>query len=395
MSVIDFSRVSKHLEVSSQAQEILTKSEQEAYAHITLKWDGQLIHADSYVVLHSSVRGPSKGGIRLASSVSLDETRRLAELMTYKCALAHLPFGGGKSGICIDPATLKPEARRALIEDYVHLFSPYISTGAYVPAPDLGTTPADMATIYGCTHRAESVTGKPYRIGGLPGREEATGFGVAHTVKMAAQDILGKDIEDLSVAVQGFGNVGKWTARFLSDWGARVVAISDVSTGIYQESGVNVSEIAGAHLLSETSLPRVNRDDVLTMPVDVLVPAAFGGVIDGELASKIPAKLIVEAANDPTLTEADTVLAERGIQVVPDILANSGGVIASYIEWRQAKSGSLTDRRETYNAIDKQITHAYEGVAEMAKSKDISLRLAAEVLAVDEVVQSMKDRGWI
>lgn len=395
MSVVDFGLVSQYIDINPETVKLLSKSEMELYSNLSLKWDGHIIQADSYIVQHSSVRGPAKGGIRMWEDVSIEETRRLAELMTYKCALAKIPFGGGKSGIRIDGDTLSPEARRALLAEYVHVFGPYLNSGAYIPAPDMGTGPADMATIYGCTHILESVTGKPPRIGGLPGRAEATGYGVATTVKLAAADILGKDVKDLTVAIQGFGNVGRWTAIFLHEWGARVVAVSDVSKALYCESGVPIDKIKAVRSLGEVDIPEISRDDLLYLPVDVLVPAATGGVITGEVASRVKAKLIVEAANDPTTSEAEGVLHDRKIVTVPDILANSGGVIASYIEWRQAKSGSLTDKRETYEVIDRQISRSYKEVSEFAKSNKAAYRHAAWALAVDEVVQSMRDRGWV
>lgn len=392
MSVVDLDLVSKYADVGHEARQILGKSEQEAYANLNIKWDGGLIQADSYVVFHCSARGPAKGGIRMSEDVSLDETRRLAELMTYKCALAKIPFGGGKSGIAISPGDLTPDARRALISEYVHIFGPYLQNGSYVPAPDLGTNPADMATIYGCTHIPECVTGKPPRIGGLPGREEATGYGVAYTTKLAADQILGKDLKDITVAVQGFGNVGKWTAKFLSEWGAKVVGISDVGTAVYMESGLPIEEISA---ISDCGLPQISRDDLLLLPVDVLIPAAKGGIINEDIASKLKARLVIEAANDPTTSRGSEVLGDRGISAIPDILANSGGVIASYIEWRQAKSGSLTDKSETYEVIEKQISSAYSDMMRTAEREGVTHRLAAQILAVDEVVQSMRDRGWI
>jgi len=395
MSVVDLEKVSKYVNVGNQAIQLLSRSDQEHYANLNLKWDGKLIQADAYVVFHSTVRGPAKGGIRMADDVSLEETRRLAELMTYKCALAKIPFGGGKSGIRIKPASISLEARRELVSEYVHIFGCYLQTGTYVPAPDIGTGPSDMATIYGCTHILESVTGKPPRIGGLPGREEATGYGVASITKMASSGIMGKDLEGLKVAVQGFGNVGKWTALFLANWGAKVVAVSDATGAVYMEDGLPVAKMASAKTLDEVDLPRIQREDLLAVPVDVFIPAAVGGVIDENVASKLQAGLVVEAANDPTTAEGDMVLKDRGICVIPDILANAGGVIASYIEWRQAKSGSLTEKSETYHAIEKQMSQAYEEVIAAVERENISHRLAAQVLAVNEVVESMRDRGWI
>ena len=395
MSVVDLGLVSKYLSVRTDAEKILGKSERELYANLNLNWNGKLIQADTYVVLHSSVRGPAKGGIRMSPTVTLDETRRLAELMTYKCALAKIPFGGGKSGICIDPKTLTPEARRDLIQEYVHIFQAFLKNQDYVPAPDMGTTPADMATIYGSTHMLETVTGKPPRIGGLPGRKEATGYGAASNAKWAAEKILGKSIDQLTVAVQGYGNVGRWTARFLADWGAKVVAVSDVTSALYMEGGLPIKDMADVHTLDEVQLPTMSKEDLLTLPVDIVIPAACEDVITGEVASKMKAKLVIEAANDPTTPEGDKILQERKIVAIPDILANAGGVVASYIEWRQAKSGSLTDKSETYAAIDKQLSRAFKETCEVADREDVSHRLAAQILAVDEVVQSMSDRGWV
>lgn len=395
MSVVDFGLVSKYSDISSLAIQLLSKSDQEHYANLNLKWDGQLLQADAYVVFHCTVRGLAKGGIRMADDVTLEETRRLAELMTYKCALARIPFGGGKSAICINPNSLTAEARRSLISEYVHVFGGFLSNGTYCPAPDIGTGPGDMATIYGCTHMPESVTGKPPRIGGLPGREEATGYGAAGVTRSAVERMLRKGIRDTTVAIQGFGNVGKWTARFLHDWGAEVIAISDVGGAVYLDKGLPLDKMVEARTLDEVDLPKINRDDLLTLPVDVLIPAAVGGVLTGDVASKVRAKLVVEAANDPTTADGDKVFSERGIPVLPDILANAGGVVASYIEWRQAKSGSLTDKLETYQAIEKQLLPAYDHVVELANQKKVSHRLAAQILSVNEVVESMRDRGWI
>ncbi len=395
MSVVDLKLVSKYIDVGKEAIHLLEKSEQEVYANLSLKWGGTVLEADCYIVLHCAVRGPAKGGIRMSEHVSLTETRRLAELMTYKCALVKIPFGGGKSGIKINPKKLNPEARRALLNEYVHVFGPYLNTLTYIPAPDMGTGPGDMATIYGCTHVPESVTGKPYRIGGLPGREEATGYGVATTACKAACKLLNKDLKDLTVAVQGFGNVGSWTVRFLTQWGAKVVAIGDIDHAVYCPDGVppdikNVGEV-----LDNKGCREIPHDQLLLMPADVVIPAALEGVITPEVASKMQTKLIVEAANDPTVASANAVLEQRGIVAIPDILANSGGVIASYIEWRKGKSGSLTDKTETYEVIEQQIGRAFDGVADLVDREKVSYRLASHIMAVDEVVLSMKDRGWI
>jgi glutamate dehydrogenase/leucine dehydrogenase len=306
-----------------------------------------------------------------------------------------IPFGGAKSGIRIDGQTLTPMERRLLLTQYVHVFDPYITRGLYVPAPDMGTSARDMAVIYGATQIPESVTGKPPRVGGLPGREEATGYGVFVTASRAAQENLGKSISECTVAIQGFGNVGGWAARFLSRNGAKVIAISDVDSACLAQSGLPVDELTGDQKLRCWEGDRIPRDELLTLPVDILIPAAKGGVIDARTASKLKAGLVIEAANEPTDKDADAILLERGISVVPDILANSGGVVASYVEWRQGKSGSITDKAETYAIIDKQVRRAYDDISKLAREQEISLRLASHILAVDEVVKSMADRSLI
>ncbi|MFQ3548851.1 MAG: Glu/Leu/Phe/Val dehydrogenase [Armatimonadota bacterium] len=395
MAVIDLNTVGKYLEISDEAKLLLERSHQEIYTSVNIKWDGKIIEADTYIVMHSYVRGPAKGGIRMSPNVTMEETRRLAELMTYKCALAKIPFGGGKSGICIDPNTLSNDARRMLISEYVHNFDPLLRSQAYIPAPDLGTSAADMATIYGCTHIPETVTGKPPRIGGLPGRKEATGYGVAWATRLAARSELNKALKDIRIAVQGFGNVGRWTAYFLNDWGAKVVAVSDIDRAIYSEDGLPIGDMMELSTLNETSYKNISQEDLLCLDVDVVIPAAVENDITEKIAQRMQCKLVVEAANDPTVPNANEILLSRNIPIIPDILANAGGVVASYMEWRQAKSGSLTEKTDTYKVIEKQISSAYDEMLKTIHDINITHRLAAQVLAVSEVVETMKDRGWI
>jgi glutamate dehydrogenase (NAD(P)+) len=282
-----------------------------------------------------------------------------------------------------------------LFVEYVRAFEPYIKGGLYIPAPDMGTAAGDMAVIYDQTRIPESVTGKPVRVGGLEGREEATGYGVFIAAGLAARDYLKKDISECTVAVQGFGKVGSWTAKFLAKNGAKVIAVSDVDYTCEAREGLAIEELSYNGKLTCYHSRQIPRDELFRTPVDMLIPAARGGVIDADLASKLDVKLIVEAANEPTLKEADEVLAQRGIPIVSDILANSGGVVASYIEWRQGKSGVIIERVETYGIIEKHIRQAYQRVTELAKEKRISLRLASDVLAVGEIVRAMQDRSLI
>lgn len=396
MSVVDLDNVSQLIHFPSDAMRLLKRPEQEMRATLSFVYDGKLVSADAYLVIHSSARGPGKGGIRLSPDVDIAETGRLAELMTYKCALAKVPFGGAKSGIRLDPNALTPDSRTILIQEYAQRFQPFLASGLYVPAPDMNTSASDMATIFGCTRIPESVTGKPVRIGGLPGRLEATGYGVSVITGMAAMDILGCDISDCTVAVQGFGNVGRWSALLLAKAGAKVVAVSDVNGAAYSPEGFS------AHDLSEASITelacqaqKLGRQELLELPVDILVPAAAGHVINSENADKVKARLIVEAANEPITEEADLILAAAGIPIIPDILSNAGGVVASYAEWRQAKSGEVLDTRDTYNIIEDRLGRAYKEVMKTASDLQVTHRMAAHALAVDEVAQAMAERNWV
>jgi glutamate dehydrogenase (NAD(P)+) len=400
MAVVDFGRMRECIDVPADAERLLAKCEKEIRfsLNLLLHPDG-LVEADAYVVYHNTARGPAKGGLRIWPTATLEHTRILAELMTWKTALVGLPFGGGKSAIALDARAMPHANRSALIREFVHIIRGELASGAYLPAPDLGSTPADMAVIYGELHRPECVTGKPPRVGGLPGRREATGYGVACATSLACQAFLKRSISGMSVAVQGFGNVGEWTCRFLADQGARVVAVSDSKGGVFRSEGVPVGELV-AHTsrrgrVSEFAGDRVTNEELLALDVDVLIPAAIENVITEQNAGRLSAKLIVEAANGPTTAGGEQVLARRGLPVVPDILANSGGVIASYVEWRQAKSGAITRKEETYQTIAEQIEAAFHRVRRFSCDRGVTDREAALAVAVGELVATMRDRGWI
>ena len=400
MAVVNFDLLKSVTDIPSEAERLLAKPEKEIHFSLNiLVYPQGLIEADAYVVYHNTARGPAKGGLRIWPTVTLEHTRELAELMTWKTALVGIPFGGGKSGIALDPRGLPQETKTAIIKEYVHMITAELSSGTYVPAPDLGSTPSDMAVIYGETHIPESVTGKPPRVGGLPGRREATGYGVAHIADLAVNAILRQPVAGRRVAVQGFGNVGEWTCRFLSERGAKVVAISDLSGGIYRESGLDVARLKQhAHIAEGVTAGEgeaISNEELLTLEVDILVPAAVENVITEANAGRVQAKLIIEAANGPTTLEGEAILQQRGIPLVPDILANSGGVIASYVEWRQAKSGAMTQAEETYQTVAEQIDAAYTHVQDVSSTHHVSHRMAAQAVAVQELVATMRDRGWI
>ena len=396
----DLSRIGRLLNLSSIEEKLLEKDEKQTIIDLRAKLDDKtVILADAYLVYHNTARGPAKGGIRLAPNVTLEETRDLAERMTWKTALTRIPFGGGKSGISVDLRTTSAFTKKLVIRRFVHEIRLELSSGSYIPAPDLGSGPPEMAAIYGELHMPECVTGKPPRVGGLPGREEATGYGVSIAAIYALEKLRNKDVKETKVAVQGFGNVGSWTCNFLSERGARIVAVADAYGGVTNPDGLNIKELS-RHVNENGTVKgfkgrTITNEDLLSLDVDVLIPAAVENVINRETAPRVRAKTIVEGANGPTTAEGDAILRKKGAIIVPDILANSGGVVASYVEWRSGKSGSITPRQEVYDTIRETIADAFDRVVETSERLSLSYRDASMVLAVDEVVKAMHDRGWV
>lgn len=400
---VNFKKLKRFVDIPENAEMLLSRPEKETTLSVNLKvGPNKLLIYNGYLVYHNSVLGPAKGGVRFSASVTLEETRTLAELMTHKCALMGLPFGGGKSAIAFDPKSISEFERRTLIKEYAHMLRDELTTGAYIPAPDLGSTPSDMAIIYGETHHPESVTGKPPRLGGLPGRREATGRGVSTVTASACRQILEKEIKNVTIAIQGCGNVGSYTASFLFEKGAKIVALSDISGGLYSSDGLPVTKILDfirqGKFISEypdKNLQKIENRTLLELPVEILIPAAVENVLNKENADKISAKLIVEAANGPTAAEADKILSRKGIPVIPDILANSGGVVASYVEWRNAKSGNQTSAEEVYQFIDSKLEPAFGKIRRLTKENKTNFRNAAYILSVSELVAAMRERSWI
>ena len=398
---IDFGSVEGIVDFPPHAKELLSESEKEIKLNLSVWLDSKtFLVCDSYVVYHNTARGPAKGGIRLAPNVSLEETKDLAERMTLKTALTGIPFGGGKSGIRIAKNTdLSSHEKMMIIREFVHLIRNELAYGAYIPAPDIGTGPREMAVIYGEMHIPECVTGKPLGIGGLPGRKEATGYGVAFVADYSHHKYFGRDIRDIKIAIQGFGNVGSYTAYFLNKRGAKIVCVSDISGGIYNSKGMDIEEL-DIHVKKHGSIAgfpgdKIKNEDLLLLDVDILIPAAIEDVITRDIAKKVKAKMIVEGANGPTTSEADKILNDKGTIVIPDILANSGGVIASYIEWRSAKAGSITPAKEVYITIEDIIEKTFEKMYFEVSDKKISNRSACIAIAVREIISTMQDRGWI
>lgn len=358
-----------------------------------------------YRVQHDISRGPTKGGIRYHPEVCLGEVAALAMWMTWKTAIAGLPYGGAKGGVAVNPADLSlPELER-LTRRYIAEISPIIGPEKDIPAPDVGTTPQVMAWIMD-TYSQEVgysvhgiVTGKPLSIGGSLGREEATGRGVADiTVETLRQK--DRSITDSTIVIQGFGNVGSHTARLLHERGARIVGISDQLGGLYNPKGLDIPTLFARCSQEKTPIPsltgfgdRIFNEDLLTLPCEVLIPAAVADQITERNAGKLSCQFVVEAANGPTTLAADVILKDRGIMIVPDILANSGGVIVSYFEWvqdAQRYSWKVTDIHARLHEI--MIT-AYQRIVALAKEKRVSLRMAALMAGIQEVAQAHECRG--
>ncbi|MCM8818781.1 MAG: Glu/Leu/Phe/Val dehydrogenase [Candidatus Omnitrophica bacterium] len=402
MAIVKLEKIKNLMDISKAAELLLEKNEKEISFSINFKTkDNEIVFCDAFVVYHNVVLGPAKGGIRVDENVSLEETRRLAKIMTYKNALTELPFGGGKSGIKIPNQNIDELTRINIFKEYVHMIREELFLEQYIPAPDLGSDPFDMAVIYGELHKPECVTGKPVKIGGLPGRLEATGRSVATSTRLFTEEIMKTKLEDLKLAIQGFGNVGRWTAYFLNQWGAKIVAISDIYGGIYNEKGFDIEKLfqyAPTKNITISDYPdaeKITNEDLLEMDVDILIPCATGGVINEKNAERLRCKVIIEGANDPVTEEADEILEKKGIVVLPDFLCNSGGVIASYIEWRNAKSGNQTEKEETFSEIDKKIIKCFHKIRETKEKLKISYRVSATYIAVKFLIEAMHERRWL
>ncbi|MEM3061730.1 MAG: Glu/Leu/Phe/Val dehydrogenase [Candidatus Bathyarchaeia archaeon] len=354
---------------------------------------------DAYLVYYCTVRGPpSKGGLRMDQNVTIEDVVQLAEIMTYKCALMDLPFGGAKAGIRAG-YDLPQLDKNIIVREFAHKVRNEIVSGAYVFGPDLGTSPREMATIFGETHVRESVTGKPIGIGGIPGRLQATGYGVAKITAKAVSEILGKDLKDVTIAIQGFGNVGSWAFKTLYEMGAKIVAVSDKYGGTVDFKGLNFDQLLLYNRQKNTihgfGGSSISNEDLLCLDVDVLIPAAIENVITEKKAPSVKAKMIVEGANAPLSKAAHEILYRKHVPIVPDILANAGGIIASYEEWRISKAGLLITERETLSDVERTLSKAFEDVLSFANSHETSLRKAAYALAARRVADTMIARGWI
>ncbi|MBM4188169.1 MAG: Glu/Leu/Phe/Val dehydrogenase [Gemmatimonadetes bacterium] len=368
-----------------------------------LRDNGQVEVYTGYRVLYNTGRGPAKGGIRYDMGVTLDEVKALAAWMTWKCAVVNLPFGGAKGGILCDPSTMSMPELERLTRRYTSGIIETLGPDSDVPAPDVNTNERMMAWIMDTysMHKRHTVTavvtGKPVEMGGSLGRREATGRGCMIVTREALKRLNIRP-DGTRVVVQGFGNVGSISAKLMADLGMKIVAVSDKDGGIYDPAGLDLADVMShvkehKFLKTYTKADKVSNAELLTLDTDVLVPAALENVITEENAGRIKAKIICEGANGPTTAGADHILQEKGILVIPDILANAGGVTVSYFEWVQDRGGYFWDEETVNQRLERIMVESFAEVASMAARHSVSMRIAAYMVAIDRVAKVHRLRG--
>ena len=391
------------LGIKDEVRDLIRTPDREVRVEVPVRMDdGSLEVFIGYRIQHNGARGPYKGGLRYHPEADADEVRVLAALMTWKTALVGIPFGGAKGGVQCDPTAMSPRELQALTRRFTRSISNIIGVNQDIPAPDVGTNAQTMAWMMSAYSEERGyspavVTGKPVELGGSPGREEATGRGVALVIREAAKD-FGLDLEGSAVALQGFGNVGSWTARFLSHMGCRLKAVSDVKGGVYNPAGLNLEALMSHHGEAGTvhgfrGGDAITNEELLELDCDALVPAALGGAIHIGNASRVRARMVVEAANHPVTPDADAILRERNIPCLPDLLVNAGGVTVSYFEWAQNIQRFPWDLGRVNSALEEIMLKAYRDVYTQAKLDKISLRDAAFQIAVYRVAQALEMQG--
>jgi glutamate dehydrogenase (NAD(P)+) len=399
-----FNEAAAMLNLEPGMRAILTHPSRQLIVSLPFQRDnGQLEVYTGYRVQYNFARGPAKGGIRYHPGVTLDEVTALAFWMTWKCAVVDLPFGGGKGGVTCDPTQLSPSELERITRRYAAELVDFVGPDKDVPAPDVGTTPQTMAWFMDTysMHMGQTVsgvvTGKPLDIGGSRGRVEATGRGVM-LVAVDELERMGIPVTGARVVVQGFGNVGSIAAKLLAERGCTVVGISDVTGGYANPQGIDVAA-ALAYAQEHHSLDgwrggeRISNAELLELECDVLVPAALEKVLTPENAPRVRAKLIVEGANGPTTPGADRIFQQRGIHVVPDIIANAGGVIVSYFEWVQDRQGYFWREADVNERLAEQLLTNFAAVRDLARARGVAYRTAAYMVAIDRVTRSLKTRG--
>ena len=404
-----FDKAVQLLGISEEMYHILKVPRKQVIVGLPVTMDnGEIRTFEGYRVIHSTILGPSKGGIRFDPGVNLDEVRALAAWMTWKCAVVDIPYGGAKGGIACNPRQMSAGEMERLMRAYTTAMLDVFGPDQDIPAPDMGTGPREMAWLMDEYSKAKGMTvqavttGKPLVLGGSLGRTEATGRGVMVSA-LAGMEKLRLNPYRATAAVQGFGNVGSHAAALLRERGVTVKAVSDLSGAYYHDGGIDVEAAIAYRDRNRGSLEGypeaelIPAEELLSLPVDVLVPAATEDVITLRNASTIQAKMIVEGANGPTSARADDIINDKGIMVVPDILANAGGVTVSYFEWVQNRYGLYWTEKEVNQRLEDAMVHSFENVWAMYQKNinDVTPRMAAYMVSIDRLAQAIKARGWV
>ena len=394
----------QRLQLNSGIHKMLSQPKRSISVSIDIRLDnGSIAVFNGVRVQHWDVRGPFKGGIRFYPDITLDEVTALSMLMTWKCAIADIPYGGAKGGICVDSKKMSKHELERLTRRYVSLIVEYLGPHRDIPAPDMYTDSQTMAWIMDTYSQLkgysvpECVTGKPIEIGGSEGRTEATGRGVIHCIKEAAQKNDLK-LKDATIAIQGFGNVGYHAAQTAIEIGCKVVAVSDSSGGIYNARGITPAEVLThkektGSVQNYPGCKNITNEELLETKCDILIPAAMENQITCKNADKIKARMVAEAANGPTTPEADKCLQEKGICLIPDILANSGGVTVSYFEWVQNLTREHWTLEQVNTKLETKMTKAFDDVYALSQKEESDLRTAALMLGVGRVANGIKVLG--
>lgn len=398
----------EQLNVSKGVHELLKEPMRTLSVSFPVKMDdGSLKIFTGFRCQHNDVLGPTKGGIRFHQQVNLDEVKALAAWMTYKCSLLGLPYGGGKGGVEVDPNTLSKTELERLARGYIRAIAPIIGDHKDIPAPDVNTNPqimawmADEFALINGYNQPGVLTGKPINCGGSLGRHKATGYGVALAAKLAA-DKINLDLSGARVVVQGFGNVGGFAAKFITEFGAKVIAVADVSTVVYNSQGLNIDDLmnyAAGNNQIVRGYPGAEAEYApekwLELECDILIPAALENQITKENAQHIMAKIISEGANGPVTPEADEILTKNGVLIVPDILANAGGVTVSYFEWVQNLMNFYWSEEEVIQRLDDLMIKAFENVYQVfTEQEENNMRIAAYMVSIKRLAEAMVVRGW-
>ncbi len=401
-----FNQAADQLDLDPSMRELLLHAEREVSVQIPVEMDdGHIEVLRGYRVQHNSARGPMKGGLRYHHEVDIDEVRSLASLMTWKTAIVNIPYGGAKGGVTVDASKLSDRERERITRKFIDEIHMVIGPDIDIPAPDMATSHIEMAWImnqYSKYHgfNPAVVTGKPVELYGLPGREEATGRGVG-ILALKTLNRVGRKVVGTRIAIQGFGNVGSHAAKFLSEADCKIVAISGVSGAFYKKEGIDVMQAVRYARKNRNLLEgfaggeAISNEELLELDVDVLIPAAIGGVITKANASLVKAPLIIEAANAPVTPDADEVFDANGVLVLPDVLANSGGVTASYFEWAQNRQFYQWNLDRVRQELDRMLSNAFETVWDRSKAQNVSLRTAAFMIGIERVARASKLAGII